>query len=125
MFSSVPPNVKNQEEATILCGSKASVDFVLTGVPPPRVTVHRDNHIVSENERLQLIFGKEQFTLVLNSVVLEDEGTYKITAENKAGQATSEIKLITQGNFTANDVPDSLAGKQALLSHFGCTPTSC
>ena len=102
-------------------------------MPPPRVTVHRDNHIVSENERLQLIFGKEQFTLVLNSVVLEDEGTYKITAENKAGQATSEIKLITQGNFTANDVtvintllvPDSLAGKQALLSHFGCTPISC
>lgn len=96
-FNLVPPKIENQEESTVVCGSNAPFDFIITGVPTPKVTVFKDDQLVPETEHYQISYEKEKLTLTIKSVVLEDEGAYKITAENKAGQAASTVKLITQG----------------------------
>ena len=81
----------------MVCGSSTSIDFNVSGVPIPNMTVFKGDQLLTENEHFQIHFEKEKFTLTIKLVVLEDEGTYKLTAENKAGQAVSTVKLNTQG----------------------------
>ena len=94
---SVPPKIENYAEAVMLCNANAALEFVITGTPTPKVYVCRDDQPLSQNDHIHFLFEKGKFSLVINSVVHEDAGTYKITAENKAGHANSTAYIHTQG----------------------------
>ena len=59
-------------------------------------------------------------TLYIDKVVLDDSGNYSCKAHNKAGNASSTVKIIVSGKQYLNDEKwygDFAAGQTGYLSH--------
>ncbi|CAG4945964.1 unnamed protein product [Parnassius apollo] len=78
-------------EATVVVGETLTIECVAKGVPPPEYIWRKVSEM--EPEDVNVTWHQITNTIVFDSVVAEDRGTYECTAFNGAGNATKEIKI--------------------------------
>lgn len=93
----MPPKIDHEVEITGTCGKDLNAEFNVIGIPVPNITITKGDQPLLCNEHYQISFENEKLSLRISSIVIEDEGIYKVYAESKAGQATSSMILNVQG----------------------------
>lgn len=90
----VKPVVQSQlRDVSVDEGKTAQLDCVITGQPEPEVIWYHNGQPVKESADVQLLFQDDRCSLVLQETVAEDDGEYKVTAINSAGETSSQCKL--------------------------------
>lgn len=74
-------------------GKCIQLDCVITGQPEPEVIWYHEKRPVKESADVQLLFQGDRCSLVIQEIVPEDVGEYKVVAINSAGEASSTCRL--------------------------------
>ncbi|CAG9864548.1 unnamed protein product [Phyllotreta striolata] len=74
-------------------GARVRLDCVIVGQPEPEVIWYHDDRPVKESQDFQLLFQGDRCSLVIQEVLPEDGGEYKVVALNSAGEASSRCIL--------------------------------
>ena len=100
MNFSAPPTLdydpRLKEPQTIKAGSTVIIQVNLTGTPPLNVTWTKDGRpLVGTNMSLE---SADRYTiLTMRQTSKADEGVYRIVAENLAGKASADFKIVVKG----------------------------
>lgn len=78
---------------TVQEGNRIRLDCVIVGQPEPEVIWYHDDRPVKESPDFQLLFQGDRCSLVIQEVLPEDGGEYKVVALNSAGEASSKCIL--------------------------------
>ncbi|KAI1285852.1 Titin [Halotydeus destructor] len=87
-----PPEFKVslKENVELLEGTTVRYEIVVRAVPSPSIAVFKDGQPLEENDRISVIYETpEVLELVLEHVLMEDSGEYKVVATNSEGEAES------------------------------------
>lgn len=74
-------------------GTRVRLDCVIVGQPEPEVIWYHDERPVKESHDFQLLFQGDRCSLIIQEVMPEDGGEYKVVALNSAGEASSRCIL--------------------------------
>lgn len=98
-----PPKVSVTEVVVeALSGSLAELVCKVTGHPKPSVTWYKDGKKLAKGDEKRKISARgERHTLIIASLLEEDQGLYVCTAENSEGSKSGEMRLKAQ--VTAKD----------------------
>ncbi|XP_061708256.1 obscurin isoform X3 [Cydia pomonella] len=89
-----PTFIKRPEETVALQRRSARIEARVTGVPYPEIKWYKDWQPLAESSRIKMKFIEPDTTiLVINDVILKDEGLYSISARNVAGSVSSSAML--------------------------------
>ncbi|KAG1672025.1 Muscle M-line assembly protein unc-89 [Nymphon striatum] len=81
------------DAVTVIEGKKARLDCTIVGQPEPEVIWYHDGKPVKESNDFQLLFKGDQCSLIIREAYIEDAGTYRCSAINSAGEASSQCQL--------------------------------
>ncbi|KAM9391573.1 myosin binding protein Ca [Pholidichthys leucotaenia] len=91
----------NKNAITVVAGNKLRLNIEITGEPAPTVCWMKEERVVTETEgRVRVDSRKSLSSLVLEGAERSDEGLYRITVTNPAGEDTAEVFI------RVIDVPD-------------------
>ncbi|XP_047985115.1 obscurin isoform X1 [Leguminivora glycinivorella] len=89
-----PTFIKRPEETVALQRRSARIEARVTGVPYPEIKWYKDWQPLAESSRIKMKFIEPDTTiLIINDVILKDEGLYSISARNVAGSVSSSAML--------------------------------
>ncbi|XP_063617006.1 obscurin isoform X2 [Cydia splendana] len=92
-----PTFIKRPEETVALQRRSARIEARVTGVPYPDIKWYKDWQPLAESSRIKMKFIEPDTTiLVINDVILKDEGLYSISARNVAGSVSSSAMLYVE-----------------------------
>ncbi|ESO86307.1 hypothetical protein LOTGIDRAFT_68351, partial [Lottia gigantea] len=76
------------KDMTVNESSVLKLEVEVTGIPAPEITWHfEDEEIIAEDD-IELITEQYKSTLIINKVLPEDEGEYRVEAVNKVGSCS-------------------------------------
>lgn len=82
----------NGSKITIDAGTSITWNCSVTGIPEPEVIWYKNNRILeTKNDRVKL--ENRNHTLRLTYANIEDDGLYRCTASNSAGNVSAENRL--------------------------------
>lgn len=92
-------------------GEPAQFDVRVSGNPEPNVAWFRGTQAIKNEGRFTVKTGEgdEQHSLTIDETTLDDAGTYKCVASNKAGKATCRGELDVSEKLTAPEFTDELS----------------
>uniref|UniRef100_A0A1Y1M2J5 Protein vein n=1 Tax=Photinus pyralis TaxID=7054 RepID=A0A1Y1M2J5_PHOPY len=82
------PKIKANRTNDLKVGKKLRLICNVKGFPVPYVSWLKDKH--HPNKRARITYKKKRTTLIINSVQMEDEGTYRCTAHGVNGTSAYE-----------------------------------
>lgn len=81
-------------------GENANIKIPFTGFPKPRMKWSRNEEVIEKGLHYDVIIGERHAVLIIRDVRSEDNGPYKLFAENDLGTDTAII------NIKISDRPD-------------------
>ena len=96
-FIPVGPSISCEESRVLICGTKESIKFDVTGIPFPDILVLKDQKPLEEQKHMKIVASEKNSEMCFDKVILEDEGTYTIRVTNEIGQNETSIMISTQG----------------------------
>ncbi|XP_018414138.1 PREDICTED: obscurin-like [Nanorana parkeri] len=91
------------EDVHANCGETAQFEAVIDGSPPLTVTWYKDNTLLKDSERLQLVRDGRKCSLVIRSTVRGDGGVYTCVARNGGGEVSCKAELVMQEDEKEED----------------------
>uniref|UniRef100_A0A3Q3JD65 Myosin-binding protein C, slow-type n=1 Tax=Monopterus albus TaxID=43700 RepID=A0A3Q3JD65_MONAL len=86
---------------TVVAGNKLRLEIPISGEPAPRVVWTKGERVILESaHRVRAETYSDQTSLTIDVTEREDTGTYNISLQNEAGEATATIKV------KVVDIPD-------------------
>ncbi|XP_055374379.1 obscurin isoform X3 [Condylostylus longicornis] len=87
------PKVKKIKDVTVNVSETIKVEIEVEGSPSPTLKISRDGKEVTENERIkitrtEIAKSTEKVVLQIEKCILEDAGSYSITATNEISQVS-------------------------------------
>ncbi|XP_066264227.1 titin-like [Branchiostoma lanceolatum] len=96
----IPPGIKLQEEMTVRAGDTINITAGITGKPVPALSWERGGKPLMAVDRVSLVNDATSSNLDIRKCMRKiDQGVYQVTATNKAGTASKQVKV------TILDVP--------------------
>ena len=86
----VPPTLTEISDQSVLLGKDFDFQCKIVGVPKPKITWSKNGIDLLQNECTQMTENEALGVLKKKNTNLDDEGTYTIKAENKAGTVTQK-----------------------------------
>ncbi|XP_026319349.1 obscurin isoform X2 [Hyposmocoma kahamanoa] len=89
-----PTFIKRPEETIALQRRSVRMEARVTGIPFPEIKWYKDWQPLTSSSRIKIQFIEPDTTvLVINDVILKDEGLYSVSARNVAGAVSSSAML--------------------------------
>ncbi|XP_078700696.1 titin-like [Branchiostoma floridae x Branchiostoma belcheri] len=96
----IPPGIRLQEEMTVRAGETINIAAGITGKPVPAISWERGGKPLMAVDRVSLVNDASSSNLDIRKCMRKiDQGVYQVTAKNKVGTASKQIKV------TILDVP--------------------
>ena len=87
--------------ATAIAGRGVNLTFSITGdyppVSPSNITWEFNDATINEESDTRYTFSANQLSLTISNVSLMDRGSYKLTANNRAGVNSASVILSVNG----------------------------
>ena len=119
--------IENFKDITVISGEKIELTAKISGVPPPNVTWSRNDQSHPLDESFKLQTNEEYFTMIKDNCLLNDDGTYKLTAVNEGGsiEITGRVTVLQAPQIKEEmKSPDVIQGNSVKLHvTFDGTPT--
>lgn len=81
-------------------GYPVSFDCVVIGKPPPSVRWYKDGKVLEENDHYMINEDQEGcHQLIITTVLPNDMGVYRCTAENSSGIASTKAELRVDSEY--------------------------
>lgn len=102
----VQPAATNKEDAvkpelqitfstfTVKNGDNLKVEIPMTGHPTPKIEWKRDDQVVKETSRLEILATASLTVLHIRHAAREHSGQYFVTASNSAGKYTGKVTVV-------------------------------
>ncbi|XP_053322649.1 obscurin-like [Spea bombifrons] len=82
------------EDVQVHHGDPAQFDAVIEGAAPLTVTWYKNNILVKESERVQVLKEDRRYSLILRVTEREDAGVYTCVARNAGGEVSCKAELV-------------------------------
>lgn len=95
----IAPQLKLLHSNSILAELKERVQLKVewSGKPEPVIFWSKGADKIQPNQRIETIASGNVFSLIINEVQKQDEGTYTLTAINNIGQDSTAIEIKVNG----------------------------
>uniref|UniRef100_A0A914BWB4 Ig-like domain-containing protein n=1 Tax=Acrobeloides nanus TaxID=290746 RepID=A0A914BWB4_9BILA len=100
-----PRFVKQLQNVTITEGETARLDCVVVAQPEPKVVWYKEEETIRESDRVKLQFSGDHCILTLHDTRAQDQGLYKVRAQNIHGETTNFCRLTVQPRRVAPPKP--------------------
>ncbi|CAI9572202.1 unnamed protein product [Staurois parvus] len=91
------------EDVHANCGETAQFDAVIDGSPPLTITWYKDNTLLKDSDRFQLVRDGRKCSLVIRSTERGDGGVYTCVARNSGGEVSCKAELVMQEEEKEDD----------------------
>ncbi|KAF5297178.1 hypothetical protein FQA39_LY12193 [Lamprigera yunnana] len=88
-----PRFVNELVDVVVLENEKVEFTTQFVGQPAPKICWFKDGFEIFSSRRIRIVTENDKSTLVIHQSSLSDEGEIKCTATNKAGHASTKVKL--------------------------------
>ncbi|XP_038047068.1 myosin light chain kinase, smooth muscle-like isoform X2 [Patiria miniata] len=89
-----PDIIKGFADTSAPAGEQLRLDVRVGGIPEPDVIWYKDNRPLSPTSKFSFLFeGEDMCSLKIDQAVPDDEGCYKMTAINMAGEVSHSAKV--------------------------------
>ena len=106
LFVATQPRMSNKPPARKILEQDQSIllQCEAKGLPLPTITWSVDGHGIDKNARFTIttslsVAGGRKSNLKIDGLRMSDSGTYKCSAENKAGSVTGSTRVAVNGEY--------------------------
>lgn len=94
-----PTFIERPEETIIMIRKSGRITARVTGVPEPEIKWYKDWQPIAPSSRIKIQqIPPDQVILIINDVILKDEGLYSVSARNVAGAVSSSAMIHIEEN---------------------------
>lgn len=80
-------------------GENINIKIPFTGYPKPRMKWSRNEEVIEKGLHYDVIVGDRHAVLIIRDVNSDDNGPYKLFAENELGTDTAIIRIKISGEY--------------------------